>query len=335
VGAYLDGLFTQSNLGVVTRMSIWLMPAPEYFQAYFFSCDSEAGLAPIVEALRPLRLNGTLRSTVHIANDYKVLAGLQQYPWEEAGGRTPLPEDIMKRLRKRLHFGAWSASGGLYGTRAQVAEARRLLRKALSGKVDKLQFLDQRKLRMAGRFSGLYRTLTGWDLSRALELVRPLFGLLQGVPTDQPLASTYWRKRNPPPPAMNPDRDGCGLLWCSPVTPADGAQAEELVALAGETLLQYGFEPAISLTMITERSLACVISITYDRHVPGEDEKASACYRELLRRLSAAGFYCYRMTSQSSAGLKSSPGYDSVLRSLKRSLDPHQILAPGRYLPAE
>jgi 4-cresol dehydrogenase (hydroxylating) len=55
VGAYLDGLFTQSNLGVVTRMSIWLMPAPEYFQAYFFSCDSEAGLAPIIEALRPLR----------------------------------------------------------------------------------------------------------------------------------------------------------------------------------------------------------------------------------------------------------------------------------------
>ena len=53
VGAYLDGLFTQSNLGVVTRMSIWLMPAPEYFQAYFFSCDSAGGLSSIVEALAP------------------------------------------------------------------------------------------------------------------------------------------------------------------------------------------------------------------------------------------------------------------------------------------
>jgi 4-cresol dehydrogenase (hydroxylating) len=335
VGAYLDGLFTQSNLGVVTRMSVWLMPAPEYFQAYFFSCDSEEALAKIVDALRPLRLNGTLRSTVHIANDYKVLSGMQQYPWEEADGRTPLPVELMKRLRKQRHFGAWNASGGLYGTRAQVAEARRLLRRALSGTVNKLQFLDERKLRMASRFSGLYRLLTGWDLSRALELVRPLFGLLQGIPTDQPLASTYWRKRFPPPADMDPNQDGCGLLWCSPVTPADGAQAEELVALASEILLLYGFEPAISLTMITERSLACVISITYDRHVPGEDEKASACHRELLRRLSDAGFYCYRMTSQSSAGLEASPGYDRVLRSLKRSLDPHQILAPGRYLPAE
>jgi 4-cresol dehydrogenase (hydroxylating) len=335
VGAYLDGLFTQSNLGVVTRMSIWLMPAPEYFQAYFFSCDSERGLAPIVDALRPLRLNGTLRSTVHIANDYKVLSGMQQYPWEEAQGRTPLPAEVMKRLRKQRHFGAWNASGGLYGTRAQVAEARRLLRRALSGRVDQLQFLDAPKLRMAGRFSGLYRLLTGWDLSRALDLVRPLFGLLQGVPTDQPLASTYWRKRTPPPATMDPNQDGCGLLWCSPVAPADGVQAEQLAGLATEILLRYSFEPAISLTMITERSLACVISITYDRQVAGEDEKASACHAELLRRLNDAGFYCYRMTSQSSTGLKPSPGYDRVLRSLKRSLDPHQILAPGRYLSAE
>jgi 4-cresol dehydrogenase (hydroxylating) len=112
-------------------------------------------------------------------------------------------------------------------------------------------------------------------------------------------------------------------------------QAEQLADLATEILLRYGFEPAISLTMITERSLACVISITYDRQVAGEDEKASACHAELLRRLNDAGFYCYRMTSQSSTGLKPSPGYDRVLRSLKRSLDPHQILAPGRYLSAE
>ena len=58
--------------------------------------------------------------------------------------------------------------------------------------------------------------------------------------------------------------------------------------------------------------------------------------RELLRRLAEAGYpRLPRMTSQSSAGLKPSPGYDGVLRSLKRSLDPNQILAPGRYQSAE
>ncbi len=45
VGPSLDGLFSQSNFGIVTRMSVWLMPAPEYFEAYFFQCDDENGLA--------------------------------------------------------------------------------------------------------------------------------------------------------------------------------------------------------------------------------------------------------------------------------------------------
>jgi 4-cresol dehydrogenase (hydroxylating) len=47
-----------------------------------------------------------------------------------------------------------------------------------------------------------------------------------------------------------------------------------LTGISEDTLLEHGFEPMISLTMITERSVACVISIAYDRDVPGEDGKA-------------------------------------------------------------
>ena len=88
-------------------MSVWLMPAPEYFQAYFFQCDDENGLSAIIDALRPLRLNGTIRSVVHVGNDYKVLSAGQQYPWTETGGRTPLTPDVMKTLRRKLSIGCW------------------------------------------------------------------------------------------------------------------------------------------------------------------------------------------------------------------------------------
>ena len=125
VGPTLDGLFSQSNLGIVTRMTVWLMPAPDYFQAFFFRCDEDSSLEHLIDALRPLRLNNTIRSASHIGNDYKVISSLQQYPWEETGGQTPLPPDLLKRLRERMNFGAWNGSGGLYGTKAQVAEARR------------------------------------------------------------------------------------------------------------------------------------------------------------------------------------------------------------------
>jgi 4-cresol dehydrogenase (hydroxylating) flavoprotein subunit len=328
-GPSLDGLFSQSNFGIVTRMTLWLMPAPEYFQAYFFQSGEEDSLAAFIEALRPLRMNGTLRSTVHIANDYKVLNGIQQFPWRE---QMPLSRQTMKQYQKNLKFGRWSGSGALYGSRGQVAEARKLLRRALAGKVSKLQFLDDRRLALAARFSKPYRWLTGWDLSRTLELVRPVYGLMKGIPTEATLPSAYWRKKMPVPEAPDPDRDGCGLIWYAPVAPADGASVTELARIAEDTLLERGFEPMISMTMIAERAVACVISIAYDRETPGEDAKAMACYEELRQRLTARGYYPYRLGIQSMNLLESDRARSQFLNTLKQSLDPNHILAPGRYL---
>ncbi len=332
VGPVLDGLFTQSNLGIVTRMTVWLMPAPAYTQAFFFQCASEEDLGRVIEALRPLRLNGTLRSSVHIGNDYKVLNGLGQFPWEETGGQIPLMPRQMLKIREEMKFGRWNGSGGLYGTRAQVKEARRLVRQALRGNVTRLQFLDDRLLRIAARFTKPYKWLTGLDLKRTLEIVKPVYGLIKGIPTEKPMASCYWRKRTPPPADPNPDRDGCGLLWCAPVAPSQGSSVLSMTALAEDILLAYGFEPMISLTLTTDRAVTCVVSICYDRQVAGEDTRAMQCYRELLDRMTEAGFYSYRLGIQAKQLLDPSSSYGRLLTSLKNALDPNHILAPGRYL---
>lgn len=331
VGPVLDGLFTQSNFGVVTRMTVWLMPAPEKFQAFFFRCEPHQPLGDVIDALRPLRLDGTLRSAVHIGNDYKVINGLGQFPWDVTGGMTPLQPAHVAELRPRLRIGAWNGSGGLYGTRRQVAEARRLLKARLKGKVSHLQFLDDNLLRLAQRFARPYSAVTGWDLTAALALLRPVYGLMQGVPTGETLTSAYWRKRTPPPPDMNPDRDGCGLLWCAPVAPLEGGHAERMTRLCIDLLLRDGFEPMLSLTLVTERAITCVVSICYDRAVEGEDARAMACYQDLLRTLAAEGYYSYRVGIQAGTHLQRGDSYDAVLAALKQALDPHGILAPGRY----
>ena len=332
LGPSLDGLFSQSNFGIVTRMTLWLMPAPEYFQAYYFRTPSPDGLAALIDALRPLRLDGTIRSASHIANDYKVLSALQQYPWQEAQGQTPLRGPLMERFRRQLKIGAWNGSGALYGTRTQVQEARRLLRRALKGKAGALEFLDDRKLQLASRFARLYEHLTGWNLTRMLAVLKPVYGLMQGIPTDHPLFSTYWRKRSLPPEAMDPDRDGCGLMWCSPMAPNDGGHARQVTSLATELVLGHGFEPAISLTAITERSLACIISLTYDREVPGEDERAMVCYHDLLESLAANGYHSYRLSIGSMSAMGRPDAYHRLLQNIKKTLDPNGILSPGRYL---
>lgn len=331
-GPVLDGLFTQSNFGIVTRMTVWLMPAPAYTQAFFFQCASEQDLPRVIDALRPLRLSGTLRSSVHIGNDYKVLNGLGQFPWAKTQGAVPLTRNHMREIRTGMKFGRWNGSGGLYGTKAQVKEARRLVKLALRGKVTRLQFLDDRLLKIASRFARPYRWLTGLDLQRTLEIVKPVFGLIQGIPTGKMMASCYWRKRGPVPPNPNPDLDGCGLLWCAPVAPADGKSVHAMTALCEDILLSHGFEPMISLTMTTDRAVTCVVSISYDREVSGEDGRAMECYRQLLDQLTEAGFYSYRLGIQAQQLFDPETAYGRLLATLKDALDPHGVLAPGRYL---
>jgi 4-cresol dehydrogenase (hydroxylating) len=238
----------------------------------------------------------------------------------------------MAKLRRDRKIGAWNGSGALYGTRAQVKEARRLVRKALKGKATRLEFLDDRKLRLASMFAKPYGWISGWNLNRMLAVLKPVYGLMKGIPTDQPLSSTYWRKRNPPPADMNPDRDRCGLLWCSPVAPNDGEHARRVTALASGVVLRHGFEPMISMTVLTERALSCIVSISYDREVSGEDARANECYQELLQRLADNGYHSYRLGIGAMSAMQDGSSYDRLLEVMKNTFDSNGILSPGRYL---
>ena len=98
-------------------------------------------------------------------------------------------------------------------------------------------------------------------------------------------------------------------------------------------LLRHGFEPQLSITLITERALICVISISYDRDVPGEDAHAQECFDELKAELARAGYPPYRLGVQNMDQMKLAGAYRELLGAIKKSVDPAGILSPGRYAP--
>jgi 4-cresol dehydrogenase (hydroxylating) flavoprotein subunit len=285
-------------------------------------------LGSVIDALRPLRLDGTLRSIVHIGNDYKVVTANRQYPWPQA---TPLGSAPMAAMRQQLGIGYWNGSGGLYGTRAQVKEARRLVKRALAGKVDRLQFVDDKRMALMKRFATPFRIISGWDLRRVLNVLLPVYGLLKGVPTAAPLASAYWRKLQMPPVNADLDRDRCGLLWLSPVMPSSGTAATEVAQLVTHTLLQAGFEPQMSMSLATERTLTCVITISYDRDAPGDDSRALECYELLGKALMQRGYPPYRLGLAGMDALVGQAGFRDAVTAIKHALDPRGVLSPGRY----
>ena len=332
LGPSLDGLFFQSNFAIIVRTTMWLFPRPEQFQAFFFSVKQPEQIADVVNALAPLRLEGVLNSAVHIGNVYRVMCSTEQYPWSQTTV-TPLPKEQLADFQRRAGVEAWSGSGGIYGTPGHVRDARRHIKRALKGKVSRLQFLDDRLLAIAGKVSRPYQMVTGIDLGRLLGLLRPVYGMMQGRPSGAVIPSAYWRKRTPPPKDLDPDRDLCGLIWCPVISPPKGESVRKVVSIASETLLAHGFEPSITVTLLTERAIDVVISIGYDREVEGEDERAQTAYRVLLEKVVAEGFYPYRLATLGMPLMdQMKPEVRELLAKLKAAFDPKGILSPGRYV---
>jgi len=335
IGPYLDGMFTQSAFGIVTEMTIWLMPKPTHFAAAICQVRRDEDIFELIERLRPLRLDETLRNIVHIGNDLRLISGAMRYPYDRAEGQTPLPEGLRQSLRQELGVTPWSFSAALYGDAAQVRAAKAKLKRALRGLDCRLIFLDDRKLALARAVARMTAFLPlGRALNQKLDQAEPAVGLLKGKPSEAFLPGAYWRSRRPVPVdrALNPAQDGCGIIWVGPVLPATARDLEKFLDIAEPVFRAHGFDFLLTLSFVTARSLSAIMTITYDREEAGERDKARACHRELVEVTARAGYPVYRGHSQAMdlSGIGTG-AFWTVVRRIKDALDPNRVIAPGRY----
>jgi 4-cresol dehydrogenase (hydroxylating) len=339
VGPFLDGLFTQSNFGIVTRMGIWLMPQAECVNHFLCSVGQHDDIAAVVDALRPLRMDGTLRSIVHIGNDLRVLSGGRVFPRSLEPYRSSLSDDLRASLCAASGIGAWSVSGALHGSRAQVAAARAAVRRALRPTKARARFITERTLAASALVARLLGySEAGHKLRAKVALGRSLLAMNQGVPDGRFLMGAYWRRRGGVPDGFprqaDPARDNCGLLWVSPVLPMRGSDLLALYSLAEPVFREFGFDLFATFSMVNERALGGVLTIAYDKEDQDEVARAHACYRVVFSRAMDAGYIPYRVGNHSMADLDPRGDvYWKTVARIKAALDPEGIIAPGRYEP--
>jgi 4-cresol dehydrogenase (hydroxylating) len=305
VGPSLDGLFMQSNLGIVTRATIWLARRPAVQRHFACKVVDQSALEQTIDAAQDLFARGILGpGGLSVWNVYKYFAREGRYPWRLMDGRTPLC------MGERGLTEPWFFAGTIDAdSDAHAAASIAAVETAFTAVAAQFDVLDVESLGVEARAQ-----------------------LDPGTPVDANLRTAYWRKRGAIPTSMDLDRDRCGVIWVCPSFPFDGAQIAAAMAQVHKIGLDHGFEPHVGFLPTSQRSMNGYISLMYDREVAGEDERAMACHDALMRALIALGHYPYRLGIQSMHALPPARGaHDLFLNRVRRMLDPYGIIAPGRY----
>jgi 4-cresol dehydrogenase (hydroxylating) flavoprotein subunit len=102
------GLFFQSNLGIVTKMGVWLMRAPQIYVSGWARWADDETMGPVVDALRELMFEGVIRNYPLIGPGVR-----------SEKGRDPTP-------------GGWTARFALYGREPIVDAQWELVQRTLT-----------------------------------------------------------------------------------------------------------------------------------------------------------------------------------------------------------
>ncbi|TDZ32311.1 Vanillyl-alcohol oxidase [Colletotrichum spinosum] len=120
-GPGLDGLFFQSNLGIVTKMGVHLTPAPEAYTRILVDVDEDQDMIPLIDAMTDLVRRGVIHNPPQLVDRFALLfvqMGPDQEVYKAMGSPSfahRIPEDVVNTVGKRLNLPAWRASFALYG----------------------------------------------------------------------------------------------------------------------------------------------------------------------------------------------------------------------------
>lgn len=297
-GPTLDGMFTQSNYGICTKMGFWLMPKPPVFMPFAITFDNESDIGAIVDMLRPLRIAQVIPNAVVIAGTLWEAGGanVRRSDYTQAPGATP--QAVIDKIKKDKGLGAWNVYAALYGTQEQVDVNWKIITQVVKA-------------------SGKGRLVTAEEAG-GTQPFKYRAELMSGVPNLQEFGLYNWR-------------GGGGSMWFAPVSQARGSECDKQVQLAMRILNKHGLD-YVGEFIVGWRDMHHVIDVLFDRSNPEETQRANACFHELLDEFEQQGYGVYRVNTafQERVARTYGPVKRDVERRIKQALDPNGILAPGK-----
>jgi 4-cresol dehydrogenase (hydroxylating) flavoprotein subunit len=305
LGPTPDQLFMQSNFGIVTKMGVWLMPYPEAYMPLWLRVWHDEDLAQVVDTLRLLMLDDTIRMVPQIMNTLLLGSVMtDRAKWWQGEG--PIPDEVIDKLARELEIGRWMMRFALYGDQPVVDHRCAKIKQAFS------------------RIPGADVWGSKCAPADIPMLDHPIERVQGGVPSLDLNQMTAWYG----------GEEG-GHIGFSPVAPLTGGDAVALRDLLRGMVNGAGLDYIVAMIPVNARSFVHVTLIIFDTKNEVQCRAAYDVAKRLVRDAAKLGYGEYRahLDFMDLAAEQYSFGdhaYRRFCETIKDALDPNGILSPGK-----
>ena len=335
-GPYLDGIFTQSGNMIVTEMTIALArlkPAFDSFYMRFYSKDSFENAYGIIKNVFN-NLEGVVGS-INLMDKRRVAAMVAENP-QGAGAHNVMTDEQVETIAKQFDVPEWTIVGTIYGTESVAKAAKKDIKRIAKQHADQILFSSSLLIK-AGQFLTRQFNLRALDnVKTQLEKLSAGMDVMRGKPSQVALPLAYWRNPRVTPnqtAALDPAKDGCGLLWYAPLVPAKPEKMQQFIKMVREIAPRYNIEPMITFTNLSGISTDSTIPIVFDRENPQAVKDAHDCLDTLVEEGLKHGFIPYRLNIKQQQALNANSTFWKTAGKIAHALDPNGIISPDRYNP--
>lgn len=306
-GPSVDGLFMQSNFGIVTKAGVWLMPQPDFFIACDLHFERESDLEAIVDITARLRREEIIQNTAVLSNAVRLISRRgARSEWFAGGG--VVPDDMIQKELSESGLGAWNLTFATYGPEELAGGREKIAREAFSA-IPGAKFASK-KLNVKATSADELAASMGSESAQA------------GVPSLIPLGVLKYR-----------GEDG-GHLGFSPVVAPSGKEAVKLANLVGTRCHEHGFDYYGGFSFGV-RHLYSVMMILYDKQNQEHRMQANRLCERLVAEAAKLGFGEYRAHVAHMDLIGEQYDFNNhalrrFVETLKDAVDPNGILSPGK-----
>ena len=343
LGPYLEGLFTQSNLGIVSQMTIRLAKIKPDFTSFFIQMQDDALLEKAVPLIRDvLQSYEGIVGAINLMDQRRLLSMFAKNPNGSDAHQVMHSKDI-NELATDLRAPSWTIVGSIYGTTRVVNAVKKEINNIFKQLPCKRIYSNSPTIVLANK---VIDTLPPWLIKKIPTLTKVAEQLdsfnkgkeiMLGKPNKVALKLAYWRHKDADGfdmEKLSPGHDGCGLLWYAPLITMKAKKMREFVEFIRETCPKFNIEPFITFTNLKHDCVDSTIPIVFDLSNPKAVNDAHNCLKMLVEEGLKKGFVPYRLNvDQQQWLLNKDSDFWQTVNQLKTSLDPNNILSQGRYNP--